>query len=186
MRIFDREISGTSKETALFLKRNEFSNKGFTLIEILVVFSVITILSAVGIASFASYSRTQQVAQSANSVKLLISQARFNAISTVKSNSNEQGITIDCGVDALSGYSITTFGDSSIDLNQVCASGGSNRIKRYTLPSGLTFTAGTTCNQVLFDSLSAKGNGLPCNFVVNGFGQSKTISVDAIGNVSIN
>ena len=43
--------------------------KGFTLVEMLVTISIVTLLSGVGFAAFVSHSRTQAVEQAANDLK---------------------------------------------------------------------------------------------------------------------
>lgn len=160
-------------------------SSGFTLIEILVVFSVVSILAGIGIASFASYSRTQEVNQAANNLKVFIGHAKFNALSAVKYSTDEQGIKVDCGTATLSGYSVTKVGNNILDLNQVCADSTTNRIKRFTLPSNVTFGLSTTCSEIFFNTLSASPGGVPCTIVLSGNNLTNTISVDNIGNVSL-
>ncbi len=160
-------------------------NRGFTLIELLVVFSIIAVLSGVGIVSFVSYSHSQQVNQTANNIKLLISQARFNALSAVKTNQDLSGNTISCGSESLGGYTINILGNSQIELNQLCASVNPSRIKLLVLPNNLTFSGATTCSQIHFSPLSSTANGAPCNIVLTGYNQTKTIAVDSGGNISV-
>ena len=170
-------------------ERNNFiayaQNKGFTLIEILVVFSVISILAAIGIASFASYSRAQEVNQAANNLKVLVGHAKFNALSAVKYSTNELGTKVSCGAIALSGYSVTKVGNNILDLNQVCADSTTNRIKRFTLPKNITFDLSTTCSEIFFNTLSASPGGLPCVMVLSGNDLTKSINIDDIGNVAV-
>lgn len=167
------------------MSRKYSKDSGFTLIEILVVFSVIAILSAVGFASLLTYGRSQEVSQTASDIKLLINQARSNALSAVKSEKDEQGTTVNCGAAALSGYSVETFTNTSLDFNMVCTGNPAIRLKRLTVSSRLTFGTGTTCSSIFFNSLTTTASGVPCEIVVEGYGQTKTISVDAIGNVAI-
>jgi prepilin-type N-terminal cleavage/methylation domain-containing protein len=158
---------------------------GFTLIELLVVFSIIATLSALGIASFVSYSRTQQVNQVANNLKLLISQARFNSLSSVKTNRDIDGNKVDCGSESLVGFSINVLGTDQLELNQICSNTNASRIKLIILPDNLTFTVGTTCSQIQFSTLSSTASGTPCNLVLRGYGQNKTITIDVLGNTSV-
>ncbi len=76
------------------------SSLGFTLLEILVVFSVIGILTGIGFASFVSYSRKQSLDQAAQDLKTAIDQARFNSVSRVKPSS--------CGTNVLDIYRLVT------------------------------------------------------------------------------
>ena len=160
-------------------------NAGFTLIELLVVFSIIAVLSGIGVASFVSYSHSQQVNQTANNIKLLISQARFNALSSVKTNQDLSGNTVTCGADALGGYTINILGNSQVELNQLCDNVNPSRIKLLVLPNNLTISGSTTCNQIHFSPLSASAQGAPCNIALTGYGITKTISVDTGGNISV-
>ncbi len=171
---------------------SQFSiQKGFTLLEILVVFSVIAILSGVGFGSFVSYSRTQQLNQTANNVKLLIIEARSNAISTVKSSN------IIC--DSLQGYSIEMQGDNTLNLIQNCVNNNpvddpeKITIKKMVLPKLLTFDNSSpapiicgVADGLYFNVLSSQVSGAPCSIKVTGYnGVSKSICVDLGGNPSV-
>lgn len=165
------------------------NQKGFTLLEILVVFSIMAVLSGLGFTSFVSYSRSQQLTQAASNIKLLLNQARFNAISVVKTNKDIGGTTFSCGDNALLGYSVFVSGREA-GLYQECAGVASRAIRQIILPPGHSFAQGTTCTQIHFDSLSATATGVPCIIIVRGFSQGsnpqlKTISIDVAGNASI-
>lgn len=161
-------------------------HRGYTLIELLVVFSVVAILSGIGIASLISYGRGQQINQSASDIKLLISQARFNSLSAVKTVRNLQGMQVSCGTSPLAGYAITVVGGDTLSLSQECITESPNDIQRLLMAENISFATSTTCNRIFFDSLTTRASGVPCNIVIEGYGQTKTIAVDAIGNVSIN
>ncbi len=170
------------------ISKLQTSNKGFTIIEILVVFTVIAILAGIGITSFVAYSRSQQVSQTANNLKLLINEAKFNSLSVVKSTRSEDGSVASCDGEALTGYTITVSGSNEIRLSQVCESSGSSTIKTLTLPNGLSIISAnpsTNCSLIQFSTLSGNIIGAPCSIRLSGFSQSKTISVDAIGNTSV-
>lgn len=158
---------------------------GFTLIEILVVFSVIAILAGVGIASFVSYSRFQEVNQAANSIKLLVNEAKFNSLSVVKTLSDQQGQSITCGVQSLVGYRVDIIQPRTLNLIQVCDL-NSTTVKSIELPQTISFSTGTSCLSIQFSSLSANALGVPCEIQITGFSESKTISIDRVGNVAIN
>src|SRR5260221_7288202 len=63
------------------------SQRGFTLIELMVVFSVMVILSSVGIASFVSYSHSQQVDTNMKELKTSLFTARSRALSQLRDSS---------------------------------------------------------------------------------------------------
>ena len=185
--------SSKTKNQISHTNYSPFSTMGFTIIEILVVFTLIAVLSGIGFAAFVNYSRSQQVNQAANDIKLLIGQARSNALSAVKTNTDDAGDSVDCGTDtegnpiALEGYTITKIGQTSITLGQQCQGQNEIVIDTFDLPSNVTFTIASTCTTVFFNSLTSQASGspIPCNLVVNGYGLTKTITIDAIGNVSI-
>lgn len=160
-------------------------NRGFTLIELLVVFSIIAVLAGLGIASFAAYSRSQQVNQAANNIKLLVSEARFNSLSAVKNITDDSGNQVSCGNETLNGYSITVIGNNQLEFDLECTNLNATRVKLINMPNGLTFTAASTCTTIGFATLSSTASGIPCKFVLVGNGYTKTISIDVIGNVSI-
>lgn len=165
------------------------TSSGFTLIEILVVFSIVTIISGVGFASFVTYSRSQQLNQTVNNVKLLISQGRFNALSVVKSNTDFQGNAYKCNSNALTGYVIAK-NVGQIELSQECVGQLPGIIKVIIIPKGISYgttSVNTICTQVRFSSLSATTSGVPCDIVFLGYNnEKKTITIDNAGNASIN
>src|SRR5882672_1504998 len=102
-------------------------NNGFTLIEILVVFSFIGILTTLGVASYASYNGTQSVHSATNDVVTLLQSAKSRSISQVIPSSNS------CVVNSLSGYEVDmTPGGQQYTLFAVC--GGKMSISTAQLP----------------------------------------------------
>jgi prepilin-type N-terminal cleavage/methylation domain-containing protein len=63
------------------------STKGFTLIELLVVLTITTVLFGLGISSFTSYNRREQLKQAALTLKSNLRLAQTKAISANKPNS---------------------------------------------------------------------------------------------------
>lgn len=167
------------------------TQKGFTLIEIMVVFTIATILAGIGIASFVSYSRSEQVNQTAGNIKLLINEAKFNSLSVVKTAANESGTKISCGDKSLVGYQIDVIEPDKIVMTQICneVTPPDRTIKTITLPTGVSIIGAapsTNCSQILFSGLSANVTGTPCAVKISGYQMSKTISVDLRGNTSVN
>lgn len=62
------------------------NQKGFTLIELIVVFSIMSILALIGIAGFVSYSRTQTLNNTVADIKTLLASARSYTSSQVSTN----------------------------------------------------------------------------------------------------
>src|SRR5690348_1214001 len=63
---------------------NHVLSRGFTFIELIIVFTVMVIVGTVGLASLVDYSHSQEVSSAALDLKTLIQQTRSNAIAQVK------------------------------------------------------------------------------------------------------
>ncbi len=166
-----------------------FESKGFTLIEILVIFSLIAVLSGVGAVALSTYSQSQQLSQSASNIKLLIQEARFNAISSVNISTDTQGQEVTCGSRKLTAYMVrTNINLNTVELYMVCESTLSNLVlvKTYTPPSPITISSSTSCSDIYFNALTAMSNGAPCSIDVGGFNVEKSVMIDTGGNVFVN
>ncbi len=75
-------------------------NKGFTLIELIVVFTIIGLLSSISIQSFIDYNRKQKLDATANTLTTVLTTARSRAQSQVKPSGSP------CSTNALDGYRI--------------------------------------------------------------------------------
>jgi len=116
------------------------NKKGFTLIELVVVFSVLAVLSAVGIASFVESSRNSSLQSAVNQVTTILNVAKSRALSQTRPVDNSN-----CRIDAssdvqtpLSGYRVDISG-STISLTAVCGT-FDDLIKEYeyTLSDSIT------------------------------------------------
>lgn len=183
------------------------SSRGYTIIELLVAFSIMAILSTVGFAGFSNYNQIQQLNQSATNVELLVSLARSNAISVVTTASNENGDRIECiPPRKLFSYKITQAANGTLKLIMVCydesgaLSDVENELKqvRFTSSSLTIETPSTdpnTCTLIEFEPLSAKAivqpnaalpGGTYCYYKINRGSKSKEVRVDNNGNTSLN
>ncbi|MCL5434896.1 MAG: prepilin-type N-terminal cleavage/methylation domain-containing protein [Patescibacteria group bacterium] len=155
----------------------QYNNKGFTLLELVIVFSVISILSTVGIASFVGYSRAQSLQSAASSLESTLNLGKSHANSQVKPSL--------CSTETLSGYQVDILSDTTYSLSVVCL--GAHTILTTTLPDNgnIKFNLGagqTTTTSVFFPVITSgvKGAGA---IVLTGYGQTKTVTVDRVGNV---
>lgn len=87
-----------------------YRQAGFTLLEILIAFSLIGVLSAVSIASFVSFSREQQLQQATNEILATVKQAKSYAQSQVKPSS--------CSGKVLEGYRVEYCDSECVDPNR--------------------------------------------------------------------
>lgn len=114
---------------------------GFTLIEIIVVFSVIAILSTAGIASFVTYSRSQTVEVAAQDIVAMLNTAKSRALSQVKPVASPCGEAGEGGV--LQGYRVS-ISANNYRLSAVC--GGNDYFipnENKPIPTSISITAGT-------------------------------------------
>lgn len=165
-------------------------NLGFTLIELLVVVTMVGIVSGVGIFSLVNYGNTQELDQGAASIKNIFDQAKFNALSSVEIDVDENGETTSCD-EGLAAYRVDIVPSSTeqdnLKLYMECGS-SSNLVNSYTLTSNLSFGIDTSCDEVTYEALTLNTSALPalpCVISVEGFDQERTINIDILGNINI-
>jgi len=116
---------------------------GFTLIELIIVFSVIAILALFGIASFVNYSKVQAITNDANNIVALINTAKSNAVSQVKPSSCS-------GAKVLQGYIVElnkTVGgktNKGFSINVLCSTPSVTPLASYALSSNVQFDTSST------------------------------------------
>ena len=182
-----------------------FNLKGFTLIELIIVFTVLAILSVGGIAAFVSYSQLQSLSNDRENIIAILNLAKANTTSQLKSAQTCSG--------ALEGYSVifTTSGANANTYNLYVRCTGNTasfplvrevKIKDtpYKLSKGITFiTSGANpmnVSSVFFTVLTggievknlsdgvANCSSSSCRIVINGFSKGpKTITIDSSGSI---
>lgn len=155
--------------------------RGFTLIELIVVFSVIAVLSTIGVASFVSYSRAQTLQQATNDFITVLNTAKARASAQVKPSPT-------CiSTSALQGYSVTVnIVARTYSLNVIC-SGTTTAISTSTLPTNVSFNSAagippTTTTNVRFSVLTGGVTGTG-NVVLSSYGATKTVTINSVGGI---
>ncbi len=157
---------------------------GLTLMELLLVFSIIAILSVFGTAAFINYNQSQKVSNASLEVVNILNLAKSRAASQVKPSS--------C-TGVLSGYKV---GLCKLDPN-VCLSSEINydyalyavcgnevispAIEKKKLPEGITFDT-SSATSFSFKVLSGGVNQAGVT-KINGFGQGKCVTINDIGSI---
>jgi prepilin-type N-terminal cleavage/methylation domain-containing protein len=151
---------------------------GFTLLELIIVFSVIAMVSTVGIAAFVNYSRTQALQTSYLDLLNTLNVAKSYSISQIKPSS--------CGINLLQGYrvAIDTF-NNKYSLYTECQ-GYEQLIKSSFLSKdkSIAFNSTLTTNSsILFPILSNDISNCAnsCTITINGYGNQRAIVVSSTG-----
>lgn len=157
--------------------------KGFTIIELIVVFSILVILSTLGIVAFVNYSRIQALNAAASDVVTMLQTAKSRAQSQVKPDS---GV---CASSPLDSYKVTISpANQMYKLETICGGNTlSPPIETKTLPQNIVFANPTAETPFTFKLLTGGVEGaLPTgtSITINGYnGQIKTITVYSDGRV---
>ncbi len=170
---------------------------GFTLIELIVAFSVMAILSVIGIASFVDYSRSQAILADRQKIITVLNTAKANASSQVKNsyclNSPYPSLN-----KVLNGYEVIINSDGSYTLNIQCVKTDTrvtndiNLPPTYTLSNNITFDTSTNVAKIFFPLFTGKavltdqyGNtpSDPAQIVLTGYNKTKRtiITIDQTG-----
>ena len=150
--------------------------KGFTLIELMVVLSITAVLGTLGIAGFMTYNQTQVLQTSASEVVTMLNLAKSRAQSQIKPFAL-------CPSGTLDGYSVKIVQDRSYALWLKC-SGLDVKINEQdkNLPSGLRFTSSI----IFFFPVQTGGVQALGEFAISSSdGKKKTIKVNSLGGVSV-
>lgn len=154
-----------------------FDQRGFTLIELIVVFTVIAILSVIGVAAFVSYGRVQALETAASELKSTLFLAKSRAISQVNDICISKAQILD-------GYEVDLSTLANSYQLKVRCSGFFYPVYPTTyLPKNISFDSlKTTSISIFFPVISSgvKGAG---TIYLTGYGNTKTITVDSIGGI---
>lgn len=160
--------------------------KGFTLLELLIVFSIIAMISTIGIASFVSYSRQQTLNTTIFNIKNFLYTARSNALNGEKK---------DCPISqALVGYAVLfccsgsscpiCLGTNNYEMDLLCTPDGGVTVdpfleesKKY--PIGLTLSSFTKAQYIFYPLSGGVNNAGSLTF--SAFDKNQTISITQIG-----
>ncbi len=149
------------------------SSRGYALIELLAVFSILAIVTAVSIASFSSYNSRQVIESSSADVASMLHAARAKAVGQVK--------PAECSNYALGGYQVGIVYPREYNLNVVCG-GNTYLLEKKNLPEKVTFATNSSAS-VLFNAFS----GVVANsatIILSGYNKNQTIQIDKTGNIS--
>jgi len=171
------------------------AQRGFTIIELLVVFSVISIIAGIGFVSFSSYNDTQKLTGSVKTLESFIDDAKHSAISSVVPERTESGNAINC-TQAVSSYSVNICEENANCLAsghdyEIVLRCGINQyiIKTGNFQNGVNFGADSVneCRSISFSILSGVVQLVPnqatCEINLANENNSNSFLVDNAGNI---
>ena len=152
------------------------NQKGFTIIELIVVFSIIAVLSVIGVAVFVNYGRIQILESASSDLSSALLVAKSRAISQVNTVCKDKE-------QILNGYQVVLFtSENRYELQVVCSTNFTYRISSTTLPKNVTFSPFPTSASFFFQVISSgvAGSG---TISLSAYGNVKIITVDPIGGI---
>lgn len=163
-------------------------NKGFTLIETIIVFAVISILSTIAIASFVNYNKTQNVQVAYSELTATLALARSRALSQAKPTICSDNNLI------LNGYKVILDIISNKYYLKATCSGTDYLIQTANLPKNVIFDgniAKTTSTLFYFSVITNGVTFDPPNptsasiyiYLTGNVNNNRTITVDSTGTI---
>lgn len=159
-------------------RKEKYLSKGFTLIELLVALSLISVLSAIGIATYTNFNRIQLLN---SATKKVVQDLRY-AQSMAENNQKPDGCDDN---NTLKSYSFEIVPPTSYKITAQCST-AEYEIKSETIPLNLEMAG---FSSVEFKILRQGIVFIPPTtktLTVTGFTVTKTITVGNAGNIFIN
>lgn len=166
------------------MRHNKWS-RGFTFIELIIVFTVMTILGTVGIASLANYNHEQQVVTTATDLKTLLQYGRslsMSQIMPVTCNANGAtllGYEVDFCAGGASGQPSACTNSDDYEVNALC-SAPINYVHVSSKKYASQISINSTYRSYFFPVISAGADHTGI-VTVSAYGVTRTITVTNSG-----
>jgi prepilin-type N-terminal cleavage/methylation domain-containing protein len=148
--------------------------KGFTLIELVIVFAIIAIVSTISSFSFSSYNQSRSVQTTVSEVEAMLQKAKSRSVSQVKPTA--------CGTDVLRSYQVSFVLPRTYQLSVLCGN-ATHMLEQQQLPVNITFTSDSVSGFQF--AIATATVASPGNVIITGYSQTKTIHVDETGIISL-
>lgn len=164
---------------------------GFTLIELVVVFTISAFIGTMGLASLSSYNNSQQVVAATTDIKSLFTIARTRALAQVKPSQCTTDLSDSSKNSTLLGYEVDFCAGSQIGKPQACQNANDYEVFAkcdngvgYILVSSKTYSSSlsisTTQRSYFFPVLQTSVSNAG-TVTISGFGKSQTITITNLG-----
>jgi prepilin-type N-terminal cleavage/methylation domain-containing protein len=143
-------------------------NKGFTLVELLTTFAIISILTAISLPAYASLQQNVALGNAAQEIVGVLRQAQGSAMAG--QGGVDHGVHFQNAATTYSSFSGTWAAPVTPPV-------------AHQLPKGVTVASVTPTPDVVFTKLS--GASTSVTIVLSGFSRTKTITVAPIGTINL-
>lgn len=125
---------------------------GYTLLELLIVVSIMIIVFMIGFTNYRDYQRRQQLESGVRQVKSDLSLAQTYAITGKKPDTTPDNI---CETNALIGYAFVRISTTSYRIEASCSGGNVTVVGPIAMPTGIQITSmsGTPVDSLVFHVL---------------------------------
>jgi len=162
------------------------NRNGFTLLELLVVFVIIAIISTVSLAAFVSYNKIQTIKSAAFDVISLLQDAKSRTQSQVKPS------IAACNSNTLNGYEVRICGltgslcntQNTYELHVRCGN-LTSKLSTKTLPANVAFDSATTTSTQFFFKVISGGVDGAGSIGITGYGNTLRVTVTQQGAISL-
>lgn len=158
------------------------NNRGFTLIELIVVFSIFFLVTTVSLVSFGNFSGSQVLNSSALDVIALLNETKSSASSQYLPLPSMPAVVCNPASPQLTSYSVRLNPPRTYSVWIYCNS--SPRPFRYAekqLPAQIRFGSGSS-SEVIFNAGTGKSGG--GTIILTDSARTKTIRIDTQGNIN--
>lgn len=150
---------------------------GYTLIELMVVISIIALLAGLGVAAYSNFNQTQTLKAAANDLKNNLRLAQNKALSQEKPSACSCYTGYQATIGATS-YTIQAFCKTEIE-DYACGP-----VETFTAPNGVSLAATLPAGESSIRFWIMKGGATPATITVSGFGKTPiTVTVTKTGEI---
>jgi len=149
------------------------SNLGFTIVELLIILSLIALLFALGVSQYNRFNRSQALVKAKGELVSNLRLAQGKSLAGEKPNQ--------CGDEALLGHQLEFTNNQSYKIVAVCGSEPYPEVKQtVTFPEGVIKTS---AENIVFFKILSQGVESEVTITLSGFGETRDIIITAAGEI---